>query len=51
MYKRSLYANEYVKFINYSDIIEKGKLKVEDKSHTIEFRMYPLNIHHQMNMF
>ena len=38
MYKRSLYANEYVKFINYSDIIEKGKLKVEDKSHTIEFR-------------
>ena len=36
--KRTGYAYEYVKFMNYPSAIEKGTRHVEDKPHTIEFR-------------
>ena len=39
MYKKSLYAHEFVKFMNYSDAMPKGTLKVEaNKNHRIEFK-------------
>lgn len=36
--KRTNYAYEYVKFMDYPAAIEKGSLHVADKPHTIEFR-------------
>lgn len=36
--KRTNYAYEYVKFMDYPAAIEKGSLHVSDKPHTIEFR-------------
>lgn len=36
--KRTGYAYEYVKFMNYPPAIEKGELPVADRPHTIEFR-------------
>ncbi len=36
--KRTNYAYEYVKFMNYPAAIEKGTRRVEDIPHTIEFR-------------
>ncbi|MDO4302612.1 MAG: ABC transporter ATP-binding protein [Bacillota bacterium] len=36
--KRSSYAYEYVKFMEYPAAIEKGERPVEDKTHTIVFR-------------
>lgn len=45
--KRTSYAYEYVKFMDYPAAIEKGTLHVADKPHTIEFRnvsfSYPNN--------
>lgn len=38
MIKRTGYAYEYVKFMNYPAAIEKGSRHVESKPHTIEFR-------------
>ncbi|MCM1308279.1 MAG: ABC transporter ATP-binding protein/permease [Butyrivibrio sp.] len=36
--KRSLYAYEFIKFMEYPAAIEKGERHVENKPHTIEFR-------------
>ncbi|MDE6388027.1 MAG: ABC transporter ATP-binding protein/permease [Lachnospiraceae bacterium] len=36
--KRTNYAYEYVKFMDYPAAIEKGTLHIPDKPHTIEFR-------------
>lgn len=36
--KRTNYANEYIKFMNYPAAIEKGTKHIENKPHTIEFR-------------
>lgn len=36
--KRTSYAYEYVKFMNYPPAIEKGEHPVADRPHTIEFR-------------
>ncbi len=36
--KRSNYAYEYIKFMDYSEAIEKGEKHIENKPHTIEFR-------------
>lgn len=36
--KRTNYAYEYVKFMNYPAAIEKGTRKVKGNSHTIEFK-------------
>lgn len=39
MYKKSIYAHEYVKFMSYPDVMPKGERKVEDKNkHEIEFK-------------
>ena len=36
--KKSNYANEYIKFMNYPAALDKGERKVGDGRHTIEFR-------------
>ncbi|MCM1055083.1 MAG: ABC transporter ATP-binding protein/permease [Bacteroides sp.] len=38
MIKRSNYAYEYIKFMEYPAAIEKGSRHIEDKPHTIEFK-------------
>ena len=38
LYKRANYANEYVKFMDYPAVIQKGTKPVEDGPHTFEFK-------------
>lgn len=36
--KRCSYAYEYVKFMEYPEVLKKGEFHVKDQSHTLEFR-------------